>query len=178
MLIFGGSSGEAFITPPGDIRAYDVITGQMVWQFHTMPQPGEFGYETTERGLQVHRRREQLGRDVGRRGARHRLLPDRVGRPTTTTAPIARRESLRQLPRRAGRATGKRLWHFQTVHHDLWDYDNVSAPQLVTVRQNGKRVDAVAHAGKTGLPLRLQSRDRRAALADRGASGPAERRAR
>jgi quinoprotein glucose dehydrogenase len=47
--------------------------------------------------------------------------------------------------------TGKRLWHFQTVHHDLWDFDNVSAPQLVTVRHNGRRVDAVAHAGKTGF---------------------------
>ena len=47
--------------------------------------------------------------------------------------------------------TGKRLWHFQTVHHDLWDYDNVSAPQLVTVQHNGQRVDAVAFAGKTGF---------------------------
>jgi len=47
--------------------------------------------------------------------------------------------------------TGKRLWHYQTVHHDLWDLDNVSAPQLVTVRHDGARVDAVAHAGKTGF---------------------------
>ena len=47
--------------------------------------------------------------------------------------------------------TGKRLWHFQTVHHDLWDLDNVSAPQLVTVTHNGKKVDVVAHAGKTGF---------------------------
>ena len=47
--------------------------------------------------------------------------------------------------------TGKRLWHFQTVHHDLWDLDNVSAPQLVTVMHNGKKVDVVAHAGKTGF---------------------------
>src|SRR5262249_47754820 len=46
---------------------------------------------------------------------------------------------------------GKRLWHFQTVHHDLWDLDNVSAPQLVTVQHDGRKVDAVAHAGKTGL---------------------------
>ena len=47
--------------------------------------------------------------------------------------------------------TGKRLWHFQTIHHDLWDLDNVSAPMLVTVRHNGRRIDAVAHAGKTGF---------------------------
>src|SRR5213079_175262 len=47
--------------------------------------------------------------------------------------------------------TGKRLWHFQTVHHDLWDFDNVSAPMLVTVQHDGHRVDAVAHAGKTGF---------------------------
>jgi quinoprotein glucose dehydrogenase len=47
--------------------------------------------------------------------------------------------------------TGKRIWHYQTIHHDLWDLDNVSAPQLVTVRHNGRNVDAVAHAGKTGF---------------------------
>ena len=47
--------------------------------------------------------------------------------------------------------TGKRLWHFQTIHHDLWDLDNVSAPQLVTVTHNGQKVDVVAHAGKTGF---------------------------
>ena len=45
-MILGGQSGEAFMTPPGDIRAYDVLTGKLLWQFHTIPRPGEFGYET------------------------------------------------------------------------------------------------------------------------------------
>ena len=76
--------------------------------------------------------------------------PDR--RPTTSTAPIASdRTCSRTACSRSTRGPGKRLWHFQTVHHDLWDLDNVSAPMLVTVRHNGQRVDAVAHAGKTGF---------------------------
>ena len=74
--------------------------------------------------------------------------------------------------------TGKRLWHFQTIHHDLWDLDNVSAPQLVTVRQNGRNDRRRRARGQDRLPLRLQSRDRRAALADRRAPGPEDRRAR
>ena len=102
--------------------------------------------------LQVRRRREQLGRDVGRRGARHRLHPDRIGRPTTSTARTGTaRTSSRNCLLALDARTGKRLWHFQTIHHDLWDLDNVSAPQLVTVRHNGRRIDAVAHAGKTGF---------------------------
>ena len=63
--IFGGQAGEAIMTPPGDIRAYDVVTGKLLWQFHTIPRPGEFGYETNPaRRLEIHGRREQLGRDV------------------------------------------------------------------------------------------------------------------
>ena len=63
------------------------------------------------------------------------------------------------------------------VHHDIWDYDNATAPKLLTVRHDGKTVDVVAQAGKTGLPLRVRSRDRQAALADRRATGAAVRRA-
>ncbi len=90
--------------------------------------------------------------------------------------------------------TGKRLWHFQTVHHDLWDFDNVSAPQLVTVMHNGQKVDAVAHAGKTGFlyvfnrvtgeplwpieerPVPQERRARRARPGRRSRSRPSRRR--
>ena len=74
--------------------------------------------------------------------------------------------------------TGKRIWHFQTVHHDLWDYDLVTGPKLLTVRHDGKMVDIVAQPGKTGFLYVLEPGDGRAVVADRRASGPEERCAR
>jgi quinoprotein glucose dehydrogenase len=151
-IIFGGQSGESIMTPAGDIRAYDIPTGKLLWQFHTVPRPGEFGYETnpadgykyiggannwgemsidTERGIVYIPTGSATADFWG--GDRH---------GTNFFANCLLALDVR---------TGKRLWHFQTVHHDLWDLDNVSAPQLVTVRHNGQRVDVVAHAGKTGF---------------------------
>jgi quinoprotein glucose dehydrogenase len=152
LLILGSTPGEAFMSPPGDIRAYDTVSGKLMWQFHTVPLPGEFGYETwpkdaykyvggannwgnfsidDERGI-VYVPTGSATYDF--------YAADRLGQNLFANCLIA-------LDAR----TGKRLWHFQTVHHDLWDYDNVSAPQLVTVTHNGRRVDAVAFAGKTGF---------------------------
>jgi quinoprotein glucose dehydrogenase len=151
-LILGGSSGEAFITPPGDIRAYDVITGQRVWQFHTVPEPGEFGYETNPKDGYKYIGGANNWGEMSVDDARGIVYvvtgsatydfygADRHGANLFANCIIA-------LDTR----TGKRLWHFQTIHHDLWDLDNVSAPQLVTVRHNGRNIDAVAHAGKTGF---------------------------
>jgi quinoprotein glucose dehydrogenase len=151
-IIYGGQSGEQIMTPPGDIRAYDVLSGKLLWQFHTQPLPGEYGYDTNppdgykyqggsnnwgemsldeERGI-VYIPTGSSTADFW--GA------DRHGQNLFANCLLA-------LDVR----TGKRLWHFQTVHHDLWDLDNVSAPQLVTVMHNGVRVDVVAHAGKTGF---------------------------
>ncbi len=152
LLILGSAAGEAWITPPGDIRAYDILTGQRVWQFHTVPQPGEFGYDTWPKNaykyvggannwgeMSVDEDRGIVYVPTG--SATYDFYgADRHGMNLFANCLLA-------LDAR----TGKRLWHFQTVHHDLWDLDNVSAPQLVTVRHNGRRVDAVAHAGKTGL---------------------------
>ena len=152
IMIFGGQSGEATMTPPGDIRAYDVLSGQLLWQFHVIPRPGEFGYETNPpdgyRYLGGANNWGEMSIDEARGIV---YLPtgsatadfyggDRHGQNLFANCLLA-------LDVR----TGKRLWHFQTVHHDLWDYDNVSAPQLVTVTHNGKKVDVVAHAGKTGF---------------------------
>ena len=152
ILILGSAAGEAWITPPGDIRAYDVVTGKRVWQFHTVPEPGEFGYETWPKDaykyvggannwgeMSVDEERGIVYVPTG--SATYDFYgADRHGMNLFANCLLA-------LDAR----TGKRLWHFQTVHHDLWDFDNVSAPQLVTVRHNGRRVDAVAHAGKTGM---------------------------
>ena len=152
IMIFGGQSGESIMTPPGDIRAYDVLTGKLLWQFHTIPRPGEFGYETNppdgykymggannwgemsiddERGIVYIPTGSATADFYG---------ADRPGQNLFANCLLA-------LDVR----TGKRLWHFQTVHHDIWDLDNVSAPQLVTVTHNGRKVDVVAHAGKTGF---------------------------
>jgi quinoprotein glucose dehydrogenase len=152
LIILGSAPGEAFVNPPGDIRAYDVITGEKKWQFHTVPLPGEFGYDTWPKdaykyvggvnnwgSMSIDEQRGIVYIPTG--SANYDFYgADRIGQNLFADCILA-------LDAR----TGKRLWHFQTVHHDLWDFDNVSAPQLVTVRHNGRRVDAVAHAGKTGF---------------------------
>jgi quinoprotein glucose dehydrogenase len=151
-LVLGGASGEAFITPPGDIRAYDVVTGEKLWQFNTIPMPGQYGYETNPpEGYKYIGGANNWGEMAldAERGIVY--IPtgsatydfygaDRIGRNLFGNSLLA-------LDVR----TGRRLWHFQTIHHDLWDLDNVSAPQLVTVTHEGKKVDVVAHAGKTGF---------------------------
>ena len=71
-------------------------------------------------------------------------------------------------------ATGKRLWHFQAVHHDIWDRDFPSPPSLVTVTRDGRRVDAVAQTTQARVRLPLRPRHRHAALSDRGAQVPGE----
>jgi quinoprotein glucose dehydrogenase len=152
LLILGSAAGESFIAPPGDIRAYDVVTGQKVWQFHTIPLPGEFGYDTWPKeaykyvggannwgSMSVDEERGIVYVPTG--SANYDFYgADRIGQNLFANCLLA-----------LDAKTGKRLWHFQTVHHDLWDFDNVSAPQLVTVRHNGRRIDAVALAGKTNF---------------------------
>ena len=152
LLILGSAAGESWMSPPGDIRAYDVVTGKRVWQFRTVPEPGEFGYETWPKDaykyvggannwgeMSVDDERGIVFVPTG--SATYDFYgADRIGENLFANCILA-------LDAR----TGKRLWHFQTVHHDLWDFDNVSAPQLITVQHNGRKVDAVAHAGKTGF---------------------------
>jgi quinoprotein glucose dehydrogenase len=152
LLILGSTTGEAFMSPPGDIRAYDVVTGKLAWQFRTIPRPGEFGYETWPRdaykyvgaannwgSMSVDDERGIVYVPTG--SATYDFYgADRHGENLFANCILA-------LDAR----TGKRIWHFQTIHHDLWDLDNVSAPLLVSVRHGGRRIDAVAHAGKTGF---------------------------
>ena len=151
-IIFGGQAGEAITTPPGDIRAYDVLTGKLLWQFNTVPQPGQFGYETNPPDGWKY-----IG---GANNWGEMALDDERGIAYIPTGSATAdfwggdrhgqnlfANSILALDARNGR----RLWHFQTIHHDLWDLDNVSAPQLVTVMHNGVKTDVVAHAGKTGF---------------------------
>ncbi len=134
------------------MRAYDVITGRLVWTFHTIPQPGEFGYETWPKDAYRYAGGTNTWGEISvddKRGIAY--FP--TGSPTYDYYGADRIGSnlfgncLLALDAR----TGKRLWHFQAVHHDLWDYDLAAAPQLITVRRNGRTIDAVAQAGKHGF---------------------------
>ncbi len=152
LIILGSAAGENYMAPPGDLRAFDVVSGALVWQFHTVPHPGEFGYETWPKDAWKY---------IGGVNTWGEITVDPVrgiayfplGSPTYDFYGADRHganlfgTSLLALNAR----TGKRLWHFQMVHHDLWDYDNTAAPQLTTVRSNGKTIDVVAQAGKTGF---------------------------
>ena len=152
LLILGTSPGEGFLSPPGDLRAFDVVTGQLVWQFHTIPHPGEYGYDTWTKDAWLYAGAANTWGEITvdeKRGIAYfptgSATYDFYGADRPGANLFA--DCLLALDAR----TGKRLWHYQMVHHDLWDYDNTSAPQLTTVKHNGKTVDAVALAGKTGF---------------------------
>ena len=164
LIILGSATGESYISPPGDLRAYDVLTGKLIWQFHTVPHPGEPGYETWPKDAWKYIGGTNTWGEITldeKRGIAYFPL----GSPTYDFYGADRKgdglygNCLLALDAR----TGKHLWHFQLVHHDLWDYDATAAPQLVTVQQNGRTIDAVAQATKqeflfvfdrvTGKPL-------------------------
>jgi glucose dehydrogenase len=152
LIILGSATNQEYASAPGDIRAYNVRTGELAWTFHTIPRPGEFGYDTWP---------PEAYKTVGGANAWGELSVDAArgivyvptGSPKYNFYGGNRKganlfgDSLVALDAR----TGKRLWHFQMVHHDIWDYDNATAPKLLTVRHNGQLVDIVAHAGKTGF---------------------------
>ncbi|HVR71443.1 MAG TPA: pyrroloquinoline quinone-dependent dehydrogenase [Vicinamibacteria bacterium] len=138
--------------PAGDVRAYDARTGALVWRFHTVPRPGEPGHETWEGESWKERSGANvwsvMSVDVERGLA---FLPvgsatydfyggDRPGDNLFANSLVA-----------LDAATGRLRWHFQTVHHDLWDFDLPAQPALVTVRRDGREVPAVAQVTKSGF---------------------------
>ncbi|MEZ5041237.1 MAG: PQQ-binding-like beta-propeller repeat protein [Saprospiraceae bacterium] len=152
LVILGSAPGEGFFSPPGHVRAYDVVTGELVWTFHTIPHPGEYGYDTWPKDAYKYVGGANVWSEISvdkKRGIAY--LP--IGSPTYDFYGADRLgsnlfgNSLVALNAR----TGERIWHYQTVHHDLWDYDLASAPQLLTVNQNGKSIDAVSIATKHGF---------------------------
>lgn len=152
LILVGSAPGENPFDGPGHLRAYSVITGKLVWVFHTIPLPGEPGYETWPKDAYKY---------VGATNAWGEISVDAergiayypMGSPTYDYDGADREgkglygNCILALDAR----TGKHLWHFQTVHHDLWDYDLTAAPQLITVEHEGKKVDVVAVAAKTGF---------------------------
>jgi quinoprotein glucose dehydrogenase len=152
LLILGSATGEEYGSPPGDLRAFDVRTGRLVWTFHTIPHPGEFGYDTWPKDAWKYIGGVNTWGEItidDKRGIAY--FP--IGSPTYDFYGADRKganlfsDCLLALDAR----TGKYLWHYQAVHHDLWDYDLTAAPKLLTVRHNGKMVDIVAEAGKNGF---------------------------
>ncbi len=152
LLILGSATNQGYGSAPGDIRAFDVRTGKQAWTFHTVPHPGEFGYDTWPK---------DAWKRVGGADSWSELTVDEkrgivyipTASPKYNFYGADRKganlfgDCLLALDAR----TGKRLWHFQMVHHDIWDYDMATAPKLIRVRHHGKMVDAVAQASKEGF---------------------------
>ncbi|MBL8296339.1 MAG: pyrroloquinoline quinone-dependent dehydrogenase [Bryobacterales bacterium] len=152
-VIVGGGGGEGpRAEGPGHIRGYDVYTGKRKWIFHTIPHPGEFGYNTWPKdswqrngaannwaGMSIDLKRGWVFVSTGSASFDF-WGGDRHGDNLFSDCVIA-------LDAR----TGKRIWHFQTVHHDVWDYDLPAQPALVTVKQGGRMRDAVAQVTKTAF---------------------------
>jgi quinoprotein glucose dehydrogenase len=152
VVIVGGRNPETLPAPPGDVRAYDVRSGKLRWSFHTIPHPGEFGYETWPKdawkysgaannwaGMAVDTKRGIVYVPTGS-AAFDFYGANRVGDDLFANCLIA-----------LNAETGERIWHFQGVRHDLWDRDFPSPPTLVTVNRDGKEIDAVAQTTKQGF---------------------------
>jgi quinoprotein glucose dehydrogenase len=152
----GPGGGASYTALPADIHAYNILTGELEWVFHVIPRPGEPGAETWPA--------EGLAQGLGGYGGGHNwsefTVDEELGIAYVPTG-TARFDfyggnraganlytnSLLALNAR----TGELLWHFQTIHHDLWDYDIPQAPKLLTLNQGGTQIRAVAQATKQGL---------------------------
>src|SRR6266567_3118898 len=152
LLILGSATNQGYGSAPGDIRAFDVRTGKLAWTFHTIPRPGELGYDTWPK---------DAWKRVGGANVWGEFSVDE--KRAIVYAPTASAKyNFYGADRRGANLfsdcllaldarTGKRLWHFQMVHHDIWDYDDATAPKPLTVRHDGKTIDAVAQVSKQGF---------------------------
>lgn len=159
LIIVGTTGGDEWNGPPGYIRAFDARSGKLVWTFHSIPHPGEPGYESwpkdawkTAGGVNNW---SEMTLDMANgilfvpfASADYNFYGvNRIGNNLYANSLVA-------LDAR----TGQRLWHFQTVHHDLWDYDLPQAPKLLTLNRNGKKVDAVMVSTKSGYVFTFERR--------------------
>ncbi len=152
VITLGATVGEVPDGPPGDTRAFDARTGKKLWEFHTVPRPGEPGHDSwlndgwkSRSGVNiwgwymtVDEQRGILYMPIAGAAANY-WGGDRPGNNLFANSVVA-----------VDAETGKYKWHFQTVHHDLWDSDMPSPPTLVDIRQNGRTIPALASVGKTG----------------------------
>lgn len=151
LLIVGGRAGENLPASPGHVRAYDVRTGVIRWTFHTIPWPGEDGYDTWPADAWTY-----LGGANNWAGMALDETRGIVFVPTGSAASDfygANRTGDNLFANTLlalDAATGRRLWHFQAVRHDIWDRDFPAPPTLVTITRNGERIDAVSQTTKHG----------------------------
>ncbi|MFC5409333.1 PQQ-binding-like beta-propeller repeat protein [Larkinella bovis] len=163
-IVMGSSVSESGDAAPGHIRAFDAVTGQLKWVFHTIPQPGEPGYDTWPKdaykkiggvnnwsGMVLDEKRGVVYFGTGS-PASDFYGGDRKGANLFANCILA-----------LAAETGKMKWYYQTIHHDLWDRDHSCPPNLITLKRNGKTVDAVVQVTKDGLVYVLD-RDRGTSL--------------
>ena len=174
MIVSLPAQGAGYQSTPGDVTAWDVVTGKLRWVFHSIPHPGEFGYDTWPKDAYntaggVHNWSELTVDEANGIAfipfgtARYDFFGgDRAGDNLYANSLVA-------LDAR----TGKRLWHRQLVHHDLWDYDLPQAPKLLTIRRDGRPRRRRRASHEARLRVRVRPAQRRADLADRGARGAA-----
>jgi quinoprotein glucose dehydrogenase len=157
LLIMGTRVSEGSDAAPGHLRAYDTRTGELKWIFHTIPWPGEYGYDTWEDSI--------AWKHIGGANAWSGFTLDEKRGILFAPLGSASFDFYGGLRKGQGlfancllaldAATGKRIWHFQQIHHDTWDKDLPTPPALVTVMHNGQWVDAVAQPTKTGFVFLL-----------------------
>ena len=158
-IVIGFRTVESALAPAGDIRAFDTTTGELVWQFHTIPRPEEFGHNTWPPGK---------WQNAGGANSWAGMVVDQatgiVFAPTGSAAPDfyggdRHGDNLfANCLLALDASTGERIWHFQGVRHDIWDRDFPSPPVLVTVTRNGKAIDAIAQPSKQGYLFVLDRR--------------------
>lgn len=152
LLIMGSTTGEGYDAAPGHVRAYDIRNGEISWIFHTIPQPGEFGYDTWPEdaykttgganvwgGMSLDSEKEIVYLPTG--SAAYDFYGGyRKGENLFANCIVALDAN-----------TGERRWHFQTVHHDLWDYDLPCPPNLIDLEIEDKKIEALAQVSKNGF---------------------------
>jgi len=152
LLILGSATNEEYNSGPGDIRAYDVRTGRLAWSFHTIPHEGEPGYDTWPKdawkSIGGANDWSSMALDV-KRGIVY--VPTASPKYNFYGANRPGKNLYGDCLLALNARTGKLIWYYQMVHHDIWDYDNDSTPMLTTVLHNGKKVDVVAQAAKVGF---------------------------
>ena len=174
LLILGSRVNESYDASPGHIRAFDAVTGQLQWIFHTIPQPGQFGHDTWSwpkgesfgganawGGITIDEQRGWVFVATG--SATDDFYGGfRKGQNLFANSVLA-----------LDATTGQRKWHYQTVRHDIWDYDNPPAPVLVTIRTGTTSAGRRRPAHEDGADVRARPRHRAADLPGAGRSGAA-----